>query len=93
MKYDKLLSLHIFIHGNFFIFTGINLFFRQLGNLNSSNHFILKTENFEIKTGDVINHETLGTGVVVAMNGDLIDVAFKTGIKKLMKSHKSISKV
>ena len=52
-----------------------------------------KTENSEIKTGDIINHETLGTGVVVAMNGDLIDVAFKTGIKKLMKNHKSISKI
>ena len=52
-----------------------------------------KTENSEIKTGDIINHETLGTGVVVAMNGDLIDVAFKTGIKKLMKNHKSITKI
>jgi len=52
-----------------------------------------KIENSEIKTGDIINHETLGTGVVVAMNGDLIDVAFKSGIKKLMKNHKSISKV
>ena len=52
-----------------------------------------KTENNEIKVGDIINHETLGTGVVVSMNGDLIDVAFKTGVKKLMKNHKSISKM
>ena len=52
-----------------------------------------KTENAEIKTGDIINHETLGTGVVVNMNGDLIDVAFKSGVKKLMKNHKSISKL
>ena len=52
-----------------------------------------KSENFEIKTGDTINHDTLGIGVVVGMNGDLIDVAFKSGIKKLMKNHKSISKI
>ncbi len=52
-----------------------------------------KTENSEIKVGDIINHETLGTGVVVKMDGDLIDVAFKTGVKKLMKNHKSISKI
>ena len=52
-----------------------------------------KTENAEIKTGDIINHETLGTGVVVNMNGNIIDVAFKTGVKKLMKNHKSISKL
>jgi len=52
-----------------------------------------KIENNEIKVGDIINHETLGTGVVVSMNGDLIDVAFKTGVRKLMKNHKSISKM
>ena len=52
-----------------------------------------KTENSEIKVGDIISHETLGTGVVVSMNGDLIDVAFKTGVRKLMKNHKSISKL
>ena len=52
-----------------------------------------KSENGEIKIGDIISHESLGTGVVVNMNGDLIDVAFKGGVKKLMKNHKSISKL
>jgi len=52
-----------------------------------------KTENSDIKIGDIISHETLGTGVVVSMNGDLIDVAFKIGVRKLMKNHKSISKL
>ena len=52
-----------------------------------------KSENSEIKVGDIISHETLGTGVVVNMNGDLIDVAFKTGVRKLMKNHKSINKL
>ena len=50
-------------------------------------------KNSDIKIGDIISHDTLGTGVVVNMNGDLIDVAFKTGVKKLMKNHKSINKV
>ena len=49
--------------------------------------------NDDIKIGDKIQHETLGLGVVVKVDGDLIDVAFKTGIKKLMKNHKSIRKV
>ena len=54
---------------------------------------LVNSENNEIKVGDIITHETLGTGVVVNMNGDLIDVAFKSGIKKLMKNHKSITKL
>ena len=52
-----------------------------------------KEENADIKVGDIISHETLGTGVVISMNGDLIDVAFKAGVRKLMKNHKSISKL
>ncbi len=49
--------------------------------------------NDNIKQGDTIEHETLGLGVVVKVDGSLIDVAFKTGIRKLMKNHKSIKKV
>ena len=49
--------------------------------------------NDDIKQGDTIEHETLGIGVVVKVDGSLIDVAFKTGIRKLMKNHKSIKKI
>ena len=49
--------------------------------------------NDDIKAGDTIEHETLGLGVVINIDGSLIDVAFKTGVKKLMKNHKSIKKV
>ena len=49
--------------------------------------------NDDIKAGDTIEHETLGLGVVISIDGSLIDVAFKTGVKKLMKNHKSIKKV
>ena len=48
--------------------------------------------NDDIKIGDTIEHETKGLGVVVRVDGSLIDVAFKTGIVKLMKNHKSIKK-
>lgn len=50
-------------------------------------------EAVDLKLGDLINHETLGHGVIVKMDGDIIDVAFKGGVKKLRKDHKSISKL
>lgn len=49
--------------------------------------------NDDLKSGDTIEHDTLGLGVIIKVDGDMIDVAFKTGVKKLMKSHKSIRKV
>lgn len=49
--------------------------------------------NDDLKSGDTIEHDTLGLGVIIKVEGDMIDVAFKTGVKKLMKSHKSIKKV
>ena len=52
-----------------------------------------ENKNDDIKVGDIIKHDIHGTGVVVSVNGELIDVAFKTGVKKLMKNHKSINKV
>ncbi len=50
-------------------------------------------KNDDINKGDTIEHETLGLGVVINVDGSLIDVAFKSGVKKLMKNHKSIKKV
>lgn len=50
-------------------------------------------DNNDITEGSIISHEQYGTGVVVKCDGSLISVAFKTGIKKLMKNHKSIKKV
>ena len=49
--------------------------------------------NNDITEGSIISHEQYGTGVVVKCDGSLISVAFKTGIKKLMKNHKSIKKI
>lgn len=45
--------------------------------------------------GDKINHKSFGDGMVVAVEGDIITVAFKvpTGIKKLLGTHPSIIKL
>ena len=51
------------------------------------------SENNDITEGTIIGHEQYGTGVVVKCDGSLISVAFKSGVKKLMKNHKSIKKI
>lgn len=48
--------------------------------------------NNEFKIGDIIKHELFGNGVIISIDKDIIDVAFKSGIKKLNKNHKSITK-
>lgn len=50
-------------------------------------------DNNDITEGSIISHEQYGTGVVVKCDGSIISVAFKSGIKKLMKNHKSIKKI
>lgn len=57
------------------------------------NMFKNDEEDFEV--GDIINHTDYGTGVVTNVDKSIITVAFPhpIGIKKLMKKHKSISKV
>lgn len=47
----------------------------------------------DFKLGDLIDHETFGHGVIINISGDLIDVAFKTGVKKVKKNHKSVKKL
>ena len=51
------------------------------------------SDNNDITEGTIISHEQYGTGVVVKCDGSLISVAFKSGVKKLMKNHKSIKKI
>ena len=49
----------------------------------------------DFNIGDIINHTDYGNGVVTAVDKSIITVAFQYpyGIKKLMKKHKSITKV
>ena len=53
----------------------------------------IEGSNEDINKGDTIEHDTLGLGVVISVDGGLINVAFKTGVKTLMKNHKSIKKI
>ncbi len=53
----------------------------------------LIADNSDIKEGDIISHEQFGTGVVVKDDNTLITIAFKIGIKRMMKNHKSIKKL
>ena len=59
----------------------------------ASSEMYIEGSNDDLNVGDTINHDTLGIGVILSVDGSFIEVAFKTGIKKLMKNHKSIKKV
>jgi len=52
-------------------------------------------DNVEYQVGDFVYHEVFGQGKDLGISGSLIEIAFKHpyGIKKLMKNHKSLSKV
>lgn len=56
---------------------------------------MFREEDVDYKVGDVVYHETFGTGKVVEVTNTLMSVAFKHphGIKKLMKNHKKLSKI
>lgn len=50
-------------------------------------------DDVDFRPGDLINHDIFGHGVVIAIDGNVIDVAFRTGTQKLSKNHKSITKL
>lgn len=54
-----------------------------------------KNEEVDYNIGDYVYHEVFGQGKVVDISGSLISIAFKHpyGVKKLMKNHKSITKI
>ena len=48
----------------------------------------------DIKAGDLIEHEKYGKGVVLNIDGSIATISFtRSGVKKLLKNHKSIKKV
>ena len=47
-------------------------------------------ENFSL--GTIVNHELFGTGAVIDVDGDLLKIAFKDGVKTISKNHKSLTK-
>ncbi|MGN1000888.1 MAG: ATP-dependent helicase [Bacilli bacterium] len=54
-----------------------------------------REEDVEYNVGDYVYHEIFGQGKVVEVTNTLVSIAFKHpyGIRKLMKNHKSLSKV
>ena len=52
-------------------------------------------DDVEYEKDDYVYHEVFGQGKVISVSGSLVTIAFKHpyGIKKLMKNHKSLSKV
>ena len=65
----------------------------RINNFKKENMF--NKENVDYNTGEHINHTEYGIGVVISVDKSIITVAFPhpIGIKKLMKNHKSISKI
>ncbi len=53
------------------------------------------TEDVDYSYGDKVSHEKFGIGVVIAINKDIISIAFNKniGIKQFLKNHKSIKKI
>ena len=47
----------------------------------------------DLKVGDTINHDTYGIGIILKIDGLIAEIAFKSGVKKLMKNHKAIKKL
>lgn len=64
---------------------------REVVQVSSEKYYNENSDDF--KLGDLIDHETFGHGVIINISGDLIDVAFKTGVKKVKKNHKSVKKL
>ena len=56
---------------------------------------VIREEDVDYKVGDYVVHENFGAGRVIEVTNSLVTVAFPHpyGIKKLMKNHKSLSKV
>ncbi|MBE6161695.1 MAG: ATP-dependent DNA helicase PcrA [Firmicutes bacterium] len=54
-----------------------------------------KEGDVSYNNGDIVNHDTYGAGVVIAVDKMIVTVAFNhgVGVKKLMKNHKSLKKV
>ena len=52
-------------------------------------------EEVDLNVGDNVYHEVFGQGKVVSISGSIASIAFKHpyGVKKLLKNHKSISKI
>ena len=49
--------------------------------------------NDTYKLGDKVNHKLFGDGVIVGINDNILTIAFKEGLKKVIKNHPTLSKL
>ena len=49
--------------------------------------------NDTYKLGDKVSHKLFGDGVIVGMNDKFLTIAFKEGIKQVIKNHPTLSKL
>lgn len=66
---------------------------REIPKMSSETYYKDEEETSDFRNGDLIDHETFGHGVIVKIDGDLLEIAFKSGIKTVKKNHKSITKL
>ena len=54
-----------------------------------------RKDDVSLETGDHVHHDTFGDGVVIMCDKSLVTIAFPHphGVKKMMKNHKSLTKV
>lgn len=67
--------------------------FNKQEKMKKEEHF--REEDVDYQVGDYVYHEIFGQGKVVEVTNTLVSIAFKHpyGIRKLMKNHKSLSKI
>lgn len=67
--------------------------FNKQEKMKKEEHF--RKEDVDYQVGDYVYHEIFGQGKVVEVTNTLVSIAFKHpyGIRKLMKNHKSLSKI
>ena len=49
--------------------------------------------NDEYNLGDKVNHKLFGDGIIVGIEGNILSIAFKEGIKKVVKNHPTLTKI
>ena len=49
--------------------------------------------NDSYTVGEKVNHKIFGDGIIVGINENILSIAFKEGIKKVVKNHPTLSKI
>ena len=71
------------------------IYFNKLWPFSFKKEDKFRNEDVSYNVGDHVSHDTFGEGVVIMCDKSLITIAFPHphGVKKMMKNHKSLTKV